>query len=90
VDSKWIFYLLQDKRFYDYIEPLQTGASYPAVTDGLVKDYYIHIPPLIDQQIIVAHLDSLSSNIRKLEELQQKTIAECDALKQAMLREVFE
>ena len=90
VDSKWIFYLLQDKRFYDYIEPLQTGASYPAVTDGLVKDYYIHIPPLIDQQIIVAHLDSLSSNIRKLEELQQKTLAECDALKQAMLREVFE
>lgn len=55
-----------------------------------LKSIKIPLPPLAIQQAIVSHLDSLSSNIRKLEELQQKTIAECDALKQAMLREVFE
>ena len=55
-----------------------------------LKAINVPIPPLDTQQAIVSHLDSLSSNIRKLEELQQKTIAECDALKQAMLREVFE
>lgn len=55
---------------------------------------YLNIDiPILDkseQQRIVSHLDSLSSNIRQLEEIQRKTLAECDALKQAMLREVFE
>ncbi len=55
-----------------------------------ICDTPIPVPPLSEQYRIVSHLDSLSSTIRKLEELQQKTIAECDALKQAMLREVFE
>lgn len=55
-----------------------------------VNGILIPVPSLQNQQTIVSHLDSLSSHIRKLEELQQKTIAECDALKQAMLREVFE
>ena len=55
-----------------------------------ICDTPIPVPPLSEQYRIVSPLDSLSSTIRKLEELQQKTIAECDALKQAMLREVFE
>lgn len=55
-----------------------------------LKAINVPIPPLDTQQSIVSHLDSLSSTIRKLEELQQKTLAECDALKQAMLKEVFE
>ena len=40
--------------------------------------------------LIVSHLDSLSAKVRELEAIQRKTLAECDALKQAMLREVFE
>lgn len=55
-----------------------------------VNEILVPVPPLSVQQAIVSHLDSLSSHIRKLEELQQKTLTECDALKQAMLREVFE
>ena len=30
------------------------------------------------------------TDVRQVEEMQRKTLAECDALKQAMLREVFE
>ena len=55
-----------------------------------IKKVSISYPSRTIQHSIVSHLDSLSSTIRKLEELQQKTLAECDALKQAMLREVFE
>jgi hypothetical protein len=43
-----------------------------------------------EQHSIVSRLDALSANIKKLGEVQRKTLAECDALKQAMLREVFE
>lgn len=90
VVSEWIFYALQEVSFYYYIEPLQAGANYPAVTDSDVKNYAIPIPPITNQHSIVSRLDALSANVRKLEELQRKTLAECDALKQAMLKEVFE
>lgn len=55
-----------------------------------LKAICVPIPSLDVQQQIVDRLDALSTNIKKLEEVQRKTITECDALKQAMLREVFE
>lgn len=66
------------------------GGAQPNLSQVKIKKVTISYPSLAEQRSIASHLDSLSSNIRKLEELQQKTIAECDALKQAMLREVFE
>lgn len=66
------------------------GGAQPNLSQVKIKKVSISYPSRTIQQAIVSHLDSLSSTIRKLEELQQKTFAECDALKQAMLREVFE
>ena len=88
--SKWIFYLLKADRFYNYIEPLQSGANYPAVTDSAVKGYVIPVPPLSEQHSIVATLDSLKSKVDRLQENYDKISQECDALKQAILRKVFE
>ena len=88
--SKWIFYLLKADRFYNYIEPLQSGANYPAVTDSAVKGYVIPVPPLSEQHSIVATLDSLKSKVDRLQENYDKISQECDALKQAILRQVFE
>ena len=56
-----------------------------------LKSIKIYLPTDIKvQQQIVSRLDSLSSKVRAIEEKYQKMIAECEALKQAMLREVFE
>jgi hypothetical protein len=38
---------------------------------------------------IVATLDTLSEKCRRLEEVAQQTICECDALKQSILRQAF-
>lgn len=55
-----------------------------------LKAIIVPVPPLSEQQHIVEQLDSLSKNVKALEENQRKVTAECDALKQALLREVFE
>lgn len=55
-----------------------------------IKDICKKDSSALKQKELLPEGKYLSSTIRKLEELQQKTIAECDALKQAMLREVFE
>ena len=84
----YLYYFLQTKS--EESLKIAAGAAQPNLSTAQIKNFIIPITPLSVQKAIVSHLDSLSSTIRKLEELQQKTIAECDALKQAMLREVFE
>lgn len=85
--QRYVEYYFAGLKLDEYI----TGAAQPKLTQKALNSIIISIPSsLAEQSSIVSHLNSLSSTIRKLEELQQKTIAECDALKQAMLREVFE
>lgn len=86
--NEYLYWWFYGKK--EYLNSLGTGATFLEISKTVVENIIIPIPPLDTQQAIVSHLDSLSSTIRKLEELQQKTLAECDALKQAMLREVFE
>ena len=89
---KFVYYAMLDKKFLDDIikEAKSAQATLPIISKGKWERHKIHVPSLVEQHAIVSHLNSLSSTIRKLEELQQKTLAECDALKQAMLKEIFE
>lgn len=66
------------------------GSTRQAITKADLENHIIHFPPLSTQQRIVEHFDSLSAHVKQLEENQQKVIAECDALKQSILRNVFE
>ena len=50
----------------------------------------ICVPSLSEQQSIVTSLDSLKSKVDRLQENYDKISQECDALKQAILRQVFE
>lgn len=85
VSSKWVFYQLMAEKYYAYIEPLQSGATYPAVTDAVVKSYIIPIPPLSEQQHIVEELDLLSSIIEK----KKAQLNELDNLAQSLFYEMF-
>ena len=78
-----------------YLEYMDLGkyarqTAQPVISNSSLKEIPLYIPPLTEQQRIVSRLDSLSAHVRELEEVTQKTIAECDALKQALLRKVFE
>ena len=56
----------------------------------IISNLKISLPTISTQKRIVSHLDKLSSKVRAIEEKYQKMVEECDALKQAMLRDVFE
>lgn len=85
VVSKWIYYILKSDSFYTYIEPLQKGISYPAVSDNEVKNYSIPVPPLAEQKKIVEELDCLSGIIEK----KKQQLKEYDALAQSIFYEMF-
>ena len=88
---------MSTQRFVEYffagfkLDEYISGAAQPKLTQKALNRIPISIPKKIsEQQRIVERLDSISENVRKYEEIQQKIIAECDALKQALLRQVFE
>ena len=89
---KFIYYAMRNKEFKDKVikEGTSSQATLPIINKGKWERLTISLPPLAEQQRIVERLDALSENIRKYEEIQRQIISECDALKQTLLRKVFE
>ena len=90
IDSNFMLMLFQSDYCKNYLEHNASGATMLNINAGIVEDMPLTLPPLAEQQRIVERLDSLSENVRKYEEIQRQIISECDALKQALLRKVFE
>ena len=60
------------------------------ITRYMLDEVKLNLPPITEQQSIVATLDSLKSKVDRLQANYNKISQECDALKQAILRQVFE
>lgn len=81
----YLYFVLQTIRIKS------NGTAIPQLTVPVIKQYRICYPSIIaEQQSIVDYLDSLKSKVDKLQENYEKVSQECDALKQAILRQVFE
>lgn len=87
---RFIHYITHSDAYYKWVSLNQEAAAQPNISAKKYNLLPIIYPSLSDQQRIVERLDSLSKNVKALEENQRKVIAECDALKQALLRKVFE
>ncbi len=88
--SEFLCYALNSPLIYEQTRSQMDGAAITRVTLVKIKGFRIPIPSISEQQRIVERLDALSENIRKYEGIQRQIISECDALKQALLRKVFE
>ena len=73
-----------------FLENYESGATIKHLTGEALKRIPISYPSLSEQQSIVTTLDSIKSKVDKLQENYNKISQECDALKQAILRQVFE
>ena len=88
--SEFLCYTLNSPSIYNQTRNQMDGAAITRVTLVKIKGFVISVPPLSEQQSIVATLDSLKSKVDRLQENYEKISQECDALKQAILRQVFE
>ena len=86
----YLYYILVSRDFTDYAIMNSARAGMPKLNRQSLFAYKCMIPPLSEQQSIVATLDSLKSKVDRLQENYDKISQECDALKQAILRQVFE
>ena len=68
----------------------EAGATRQALTKGNLEVFQIPLPPLSVQKEIVARLDKLSENVKRLEANYKQIIANCDELKKSILKKTFE
>lgn len=91
INAKFVFHAMTSNAFKNKVlkEGMSAQATLPIISKGKWEKLTIPIPPLSEQQAIVTHLDTLSEKLKTVEEKQKAVMAECDAMKQALLREVF-
>ena len=83
--DKFLYYLVQRAQFIRQLAGIEHGASYPAVTDRIVKERLVPVPSLEDQRQIVAILDAIDRKI----DLHRKKRAVLDDLFKALLHKLM-
>ena len=68
LDSRYLYYWVRTTYFIDDMVRESTGASYPAVSDSIIKKNEIPLPPLEEQKRIAAILDKADRVRRKRQE----------------------
>lgn len=89
-DFTWNKKFLAYELDYLNLNQYASQTAQPVISNKSMKDVIISKPPLSDQQTIVTTLDSIKSKVDQLQENYDKIVKECDTLKQAILRQVFE
>ena len=90
IDKFFLYHWLDSNSFKDQAMNNLHGSTMTHITKGIIENVHIVFPSIPDQHRIVAHLDSLSEKVKSLESNLNKVTAECAALKQSILRQVFE
>lgn len=90
LQKEYFMYYVSSENFKNNIIRLASRAAQPDITHKLFKEQLIIYPTLPTQHKIVSHLDTLSQKVQELEKNYNTILAECDALKQAILKEIFE
>ena len=88
VDACYLTYFLKTEESRRKL--VGNGANISNLNQKVLNEFVVSYPSLSVQQSIVATLDSLKSKVDRLQENYDKISQECDALKQALLRKVFE
>ena len=81
----FIYYLVQRDQFVQQLALIETGASYPAVTDRIVKEQIVPVPSIDEQHEIVEILNAIDRKI----ELHQKKRAVLDDLFKTLLHKLM-
>lgn len=88
ITSRFLMYSMQFR--YDDIRKKSNGAAQKGIYLKQLAAYSLKLPSIKEQQSIVSFLDSLNEKVNTLQQNYSRICNECDALKQAILRQVFE
>lgn len=87
--TKLLLYYFNSKLVLDFINEYNNGAAQPNLSARSLSSFEFPLPPLSEQQRIVAKLDNLFEKIDKAITLHVKNMKEADAFMESVLNDVF-
>lgn len=88
--NRYIYYGTISPSFVEQMIAATKVSAQPKLALTRLAEIKLSIPPFSEQHQIVQTLDSLSEKIQQLQQNYNQTLANCQALKQALLKETFE
>ena len=85
IDSKYLYYVLSDDYFFDYVMKGSKGTKMPRGDKNHIMQYRLKIPPLQEQKAIASILSSLDDKI----ELNNKINKNLEEMAQALYKQWF-
>lgn len=89
VDERYMLLLLQSEKIKRTLEGASVGTTMDNLNQGILKSIQIHLPSLAEQKSIVAKLDALSAETKKLEAIYEKKLTNLEELKKSVLKKAF-
>ena len=86
IEPRYLYHYLRSPHFVRYVESVQIGMAYPAISDEKFYSGLVPIPPTEEQSRIVAKVDELMALCDQLEQQQQERRKLQNALRQSTLQ----
>ena len=86
IEARYIYLYLRSPYFVRYVESVQIGMAYPAISDEKFYSGVVPLPPTEEQARIVAKVDELMALCDQLEKQQQDRRKLQNALRQSTLQ----
>jgi len=90
INPSFLRYILNSSFILEKMQQEAKGTTQRFVGLDYLRSFQIPLPPLSVQKEIVAHLDKLSEDVKRLEANYKQIIANCDELKKSILKKTFE
>ena len=82
--AKWFF-----EKNYEDMRMLSSGGVQPNLNLGIIKKMILPLPPLPEQQRIVAEIESRLSACESMEQSITQSLAQAEVLRQSILKKAF-
>ena len=88
IEPKFLLYLFRSAE--PDISGKGTGSTFKAITKALIESFELHLPPLLEQNRIIAKIEELFSELDKGIESLKTARAQLAVYRQAVLKHAFE
>lgn len=83
LDQNYLYMLLHDRRYADYLAPIFTGISVPHISPAQIAEYQVVLPPENEQRLILNHI---TYRIRSIETAFDRAEREIDLIREYRIR----
>ncbi|WP_428330321.1 restriction endonuclease subunit S [Mucilaginibacter sp.] len=89
INPKYLFYYVTSQQFIDEVNKFAKGTSYPAVTNNVILEQGIPIPPLNQQNSIVNKIEELFTDLQNAEKSFNDSLNRLIGYKHQCLNDAF-